>query len=170
MNKLLLALLFFSSHNYAFAEENWSLIGDTRLITRGEIVWGHQFGFMKSLSQCGDYDILLVSWSSDISDGQLKAFEGNDAYLQINIDGETLKDELEFTLMNAGKFDSMEIGYFGAIVNSDTLVERLKQSSKVKLTFTEPKSLLKILDIQSDSFKTKGLNSSYSLLDNSCPK
>ena len=64
----------------------------------------------------------------------------------------------------------MEIGYFGAIVNSDTLVERLKQSSKVKLTFTEPKSLLKILDIQSDSFKTKGLNSSYSLLDNSCPK
>ena len=169
MNKLLATLflsicLIGSSH----AEENWSLIGDSRLITRGEIVWGHQFGFMKDLSIC-DYDILLVSWSSDISDGQLKAFKGNDAYLQINIDGEVLKDELEFTLITVGKLDSMEIGYFGAIVNSDTFVERLKQSSKVELTFTKPKSLLKILDIQSDSFKTEGLNSSYSLLDNSCP-
>ena len=169
MNKLLATLflsicLIGSSH----AEENWSLIGDSRLITRGEIVWGHQFGFMKDLSIC-DYDILLVSWSSDISDGQLKAFKGNDAYLQINIDGEALKDELEFTLITVGKLDSMEIGYFGAIVNSDTFVERLKQSSKVELTFTKPKSLLKILDIQSDSFKTEGLNSSYSLLDNSCP-
>ena len=169
MNKLIVTLfisigLIGSSH----AEENWNLIGDSRLITRGEIVWGHQFGFMKDLSIC-DYDILLVSWSSDISDGQLKAFEGNDAYLQINIDGEALKDELEFTLITVGKLDSMEIGYFGAIVNSDTFVERLKQSSKVELTFTKPKSLLKILDIQSDSFKTEGLNSSYSLLDNSCP-
>ena len=63
----------------------------------------------------------------------------------------------------------MKVGYFGAIVNSDTFIEKLKQSSKVELTFTKPKSLLKILDIQSDSFKTKGLNSSYSLLDNSCP-
>ena len=169
MNKLIVTLfisigLIGSSH----AEENWNLIGDSRLITRGEIVWGHQFGFMKDLSIC-DYDILLVSWSSDISDGQLKAFEGNDAYLQINIDGEALKDELEFTLITVGKLDSMEIGYFGAIVNSDTFVERLKQSLKVELTFTKPKSLLKILDIQSDSFKTEGLNSSYSLLDNSCP-
>jgi len=169
VNKLLVTLflsigLIGSSH----AEENWSLIGDSRLISRGEIVWGHQFGFMKDLSIC-DYDILLVSWSSDTSDGQLKAFEGNDAYLQINIDGEALKDELEFTLITVGKLNSMEIGYFGAIVKSDTFVERLKQSSKVELTFTKPKSLLKILDIQSDSFKTKGLNSSYSLLDNSCP-
>ena len=169
MNKLLLTLfLSIGFIGSPHAEENWSLIGDSRLITRGEIVWGHQFGFMKDLSIC-DYDILLVSWSSDISDGQLKAFEGNDAYLQINIDGEVLKDELEFTLITVGKLDSMEIGYFGAIVNSDTFVERLKQSSKVELTFTKPKSLLKILDIQSDSFKTEGLNSSYSLLDNSCP-
>ena len=127
MNKLLVTLflsigLIGSSH----AEENWSLIGDSRLISRGEIVWGHQFGFMKDLSIC-DYDILLVSWSSDTSDGQLKAFEGNDAYLQINIDGEALKDELEFTLITVGKLNSMEIGYFGAIVKSDTFVERLKQ-------------------------------------------
>ena len=169
MNKLLLTLLLFIGLiGNTYAEENWSLIGDTRLVSRGEIVWGHQFGFMKDLSIC-DYDILLISWSSFISDGQLKAFEGNDAYLQINIDGEILKDELEFTLMSAGKFDSMEVGYFGAIVNSDTFIEKLKQSSKVELTFTKPKSLLKILDIQSDSFKTEGLNSSYSLLDNSCP-
>ena len=55
------------------------------------------------------------------------------------------------------------------VPRSDTFIEKLKQSSKVELTFTKPTSLLKILDIQSDSFKTEGLNSSYSLLDNSCP-
>ena len=169
--KKTLALMFISLGliGNSYAEENWNLIGDTRLITRGEIVWGHQFGFMKDLNLC-DYDILLVSWSSGISNGQLKEFEGNDAYLQINIDGEVLKNELEFTLMTAGAFDSLEIGYFGAIVNSDSFIERLKQSSNVELTFKKPKNLLKILDIQSDSFKTKGLNNSYSLLDNSCPK
>ena len=37
----------------SFAEENWSLIDDKRLITHGDIVWGHQFGFMKDLSLCG---------------------------------------------------------------------------------------------------------------------
>ena len=170
MKKLLLTLLIsLGLIGNPYAEENWSLIGDSRLITRGEIVWGHQFGFMKDLSIC-DYDILLVSWSSDISEGKLKEFEGKDAYFQINIDGEVLKDELEFTLITTGALDSMEIGYFGAIINSDSFIERLKQSSNVKLTFTKPKSLLKILDIQSDSFKTKGLNESYSSLDNSCPK
>ena len=168
MRKLLLVLLLLSSINTSFAEENWNLIGDSRLITRGEIVWGHQFGFMKDSSLC-DNDILLISWSSDISKGKLKAFEGNDAYLQINIDGEVLKDELEFTLITAGAFDSMEIGYFGAIVKSESFIEKLKQSSRIELTFTKPKSLLRILDIKSDYFNTEGLNKSYSLLDNSCP-
>ena len=168
MKKLLLVLLLLSSINTSFAEENWNLIGDSRLITRGEIVWGHQFGFMKDSSLC-DNDILLISWSSDISKGKLKAFEGNDAYLQINIDGEVLKDELEFTLITAGAFDSMEIGYFGAIVKSESFIEKLKQSSRIELTFTKPKSLLRILDIRSDYFNTEGLNKSYSLLDNSCP-
>ena len=168
MKKLLLLVLLLSSTNTSFAEDNWNLIGDSRLITRGEIVWGHQFGFMKDSSLC-DNDILLISWSSDISKGKLKAFEGNDAYLQINIDGEVLKDELEFTLITAGAFDSMEIGYFGAIVKSESFIEKLKQSSRIELTFTKPKSLLRILDIKSDYFNTEGLNKSYSLLDNSCP-
>ena len=152
----------------SFAEENWSLIDDTRLITRGDIVWGHQFGFMKDLSLCG-YDVMLLSWSSDISNGELKKFEGEDAYVQINMDGEVLDQELEFTLMFAGDFGSMEVGYFGAIVKSESFIEKLKQSSRVELTFTEPKKLLKILDIKTDSFKTEGLNISYSKLDNSCP-
>ena len=107
MKKLLLTLLIsLGLIGNPYAEENWSLIGDSRLITRGEIVWGHQFGFMKDLSIC-DYDILLVSWSSDISEGKLKEFEGKDAYFQINIDGEVLKDELEFTLITTGALDSM---------------------------------------------------------------
>ena len=164
----LLLVLLLSSINTSFAEDNWNLLGDSRLITRGEIVWGHQFGFMKDLSIC-DYDILLVSWSSDISEGKLKEFEGKDAYLQLNIDGEILEEELEFTLMLAGAFDSMEIGYFGAIVKSESFIEKLKQSSRIELTFTKPKSLLRILDIKSDYFNTEGLNKSYSLLDNSCP-
>ncbi len=112
---------------------------------------------------------MLVSWSSDISEGKLKEFEGNDAYLQINIDGEVLKDELEFTLITAGPLGSMEVGYFGAIVKSESFIEKLKQSSRIELTFTKPKSLLRILDIKSDYFNTEGLNKSYSLLDNSCP-
>ena len=168
MKKLLLLVLLLSSINTSFAEDNWNLIGDSRLITRGEIVWGHQFGFMKDLSLC-DNDILLISWSSDISKGKLKEFEGKDAYLQLNIDGEILEEELEFTLMLAGAFDSMEVGYFGAIVKSESFIEKLKQSSRIELTFTKPKSLLRILDIKSDYFNTEGLNKSYSLLDNSCP-
>ena len=164
----ILIVLLLSSINTSFAEENWNLIGDSRLITRGEIVWGHQFGFMKDLSIC-DYDILLVSWSSDISEGKLKEFEGKDAYFQINIDGEILEEELEFTLITAGALDSMEIGYFFAIVNSESFIKKLKQSSRIELTFTKPKSLLRILDIKSDYFNTEGLNKSYSLLDNSCP-
>ena len=121
----LLLVLLLSSINTSFAEENWNLIGDSRLITRGEIVWGHQFGFMKDSSLC-DNDILLISWSSDISKGKLKEFEGKDAYLQLNIDGEILEEELEFTLMLAGALDSMEVGYFGAIVKSESFIEKLK--------------------------------------------
>ena len=169
MKKILaLIIMSFGLTFQSFAEENWSLIDETRLITRGEIVWGHQFGFMKDLSLCG-YDVMLLSWSTDISNGKLKKFEGKDAYVQINIDGEVLDQELEFTLMFAGDFDSMEVGYFGAIVKSESFIEKLKQSSRVEIAFTEPKNLLKILDIKSDSFKTKGLNKSYFLLDNSCP-
>lgn len=152
----------------SFAEENWSLIDDKRLITRGDIVWGHQFGFMKDLSLCG-YDVMLLSWSSDISNGELKKLEGKDAYVQINMDGEVLDQELEFTLMFAGDFGSMEVGYFGAIVKSESFIEKLKQSSRVELTFSKPNNLTKILDIKTDSFNTKGLNQSYTLLDNSCP-
>jgi hypothetical protein len=152
----------------SIADENWSLIEDTRLITRGDIVWGHQFGFMKDLSLCG-YDVMLLSWSTDISDGKLKEFEGKDAYVQINMDGEVLDQELEFTLMFAGDFGSMEVGYFGAIVKSESFIEKLKQSSRVELTFSKPNNLTKILDIKTDSFITEGLNKSYSMLDNSCP-
>ena len=169
MKELLsLILLSIGLTSYSMAEENWTLIDETRLITRGDIVWGHQFGFMKDLGLCG-YDVMLLSWSSDISNGELKKFEGKDAYVQIDIDGEVLDQELEFTLMFAGDFGSMEIGYFGAIVKSESFIEILKQSSRVELTFTKPKKLVKILDIKTDSFNTKGLDQSYALLDNSCP-
>ena len=169
MKKLItLILISISLTSNSIADENWSLIEDTRLITRGDIVWGHQFGFMKDLSLC-DYDILLLSWSSDISDGKLKEFEGKDAYVQINMDGEVLDQELEFTLMFAGDFGSMEVGYFGAIVKSESFIKKLKQSSKIELTFSKPNKLIKILDIKTDSFKTEGLDESYSMLDNSCP-
>ena len=150
------------------AEDNWNLIDDTRLITHGDIVWGHQFGFMKNLRFC-DSDILLVSWSSGISDGEMKKLEGEDVYFKIKIDGEELDQELQFTLMFAGEMFSLEVGYFGAIVESDSFIDQLKQSSRVELTITKPKQLLKILDITTDSFKTKGLDLSYSMLDNSCP-
>ena len=169
MKKILtLIILFVGLNSNSIAEENWSLIDETRLITRGEIVWGHQFGFMKDLSLCG-YDVMLLSWSSDISNGELKKLEGKDAYVQINMDGEVLDQELEFTLMFAGDFDSMEVGYFGAIVKSESFIEKLKQSSRVELSFSKPNNLVQILDIKSDSFNTKGLDQSYDLLDNSCP-
>ena len=169
MKKLItLILISISLTSNSIADENWSIIEDKRLITRGEIVWGHQFGFMKDLSLC-DYDILLLSWSSDISDGKLKEFEGKDAYVQINMDGEVLDQELEFTLMFAGNFGSMEVGYFGAIVKSESFIKKLKQSSKIELTFSKPNKLIKILDIKTDSFKTEGLDEYYSMLDNSCP-
>ena len=169
MKKLLsVILLSIGLTSYCVAEENWTMIDETRLITRGDIVWGHQFGFMKDLSLCG-YDVMLLSWSTDISNGKLKKFEGKDAYVQINIDGEVLDQELEFTLMFAGDFDSMEVGYFGAIVKSESFIEKLKQSSRVELSFSKPNNLIQILDIKSDSFNTKGLDQSYALLDNSCP-
>ncbi|MDA9801265.1 hypothetical protein N9C88_02355 [Candidatus Pseudothioglobus singularis] len=169
MKKLItLILISISLTSNSIADENWSLIEDTRLITRGDIVWGHQFGFMKDLSLCG-YDVMLLSWSTDISDGKLKEFEGKDAYVQINMDGEVLDQELEFTLMFAGDFGSMEVGYFGAIVKSESFIKKLKQSSKIELTFSKPNKLIKILDIKTDSFKTEGLDESYSMLDNSCP-
>ena len=169
MKKILaLIMLSFGLTFQSFAEENWSLIDDTRLITHGEIVWGHQFGFMKNLRFC-DSDILLVSWSSGISDGEMKKLEGEDVYFKIKIDSEELDEELQFTLMFAGEMFLLEVGYFGAIIKSESFIERLKQSSRVELTVTEPKKLLEILDITTDSFKTQGLDKSYSTLDNSCP-
>ena len=169
MKKILtLIILFVGLNSNSIAEENWSLIDDTRLITHGEIVWGHQFGFMKNLRFC-DSDILLVSWSSGISDGEMKKLEGEDVYFKIKIDGEELDEELQFTLMFAGEMFLLEVGYFGAIIKSESFIERLKQSSRVELTFTEPQRLIEILDIETDSFNTKGLDQSYALLDNSCP-
>ena len=169
MKKILaLIMLSFGLTFQSFAEENWRLIDDTRLITHGEIVWGHQFGFMKNLRFC-DSDILLVSWSSGISDGEMKKLEGEDVYFKIKIDSKELDEELQFTLMFAGEMFLLEVGYFGAIIKSESFIERLKQSSRVELTFTEPKKLIEILDITSDSFRTEGLDESYSMLDNSCP-
>ena len=169
MKKILtLIILFVGLNSNSIAEENWSLIDDTRLITHGEIVWGHQFGFMKNLRFC-DSDILLVSWSSGISDGEMKKLEGEDVYFKIKIDDEELDEELQFTLMFSGEMFLLEVGYFGAIIKSESFTEKLKQSSRVELTVTEPKKLLEILDITTDSFKTQGLDKSYSTLDNSCP-
>ena len=169
MKKILtLILLFVGLNSNSIAEENWSLIDDTRLITHGEIVWGHQFGFMKNLRFC-DSDILLVSWSSGISDGEMKKLEGEDVYFKIKIDSEELDEELQFTLMFAGEMFLLEVGYFGAIIKSEAFVEKLKQSSRVELSFSKPNNLIQILDIKSDSFNTKGLDQSYALLDNSCP-
>ena len=169
MKKILtLIILFVGLNSNSIAEENWSLIDDTRLITHGEIVWGHQFGFMKNLRFCNS-DILLVSWSSGISDGEMKKLEGEDVYFKIKIDSEELDEELQFTLMFAGEMFLLEVGYFGAIIKSESFIERLKQSSRIELTFTEPERLIEILDIKTDSFNTKGLDQSYDLLDNSCP-
>ena len=169
MKKLLsLILLSIGLTSNSMAEDNWNLIDDTRLITHGDIVWGHQFGFMKNLRFC-DSDILLVSWSSGISDGEMKKLEGEDVYFKIKIDGEELDEELQFTLMFAGEMFLLEVGYFGAIVESDSFIEQLKKSSRVELTIVKPSKLLKILDIKTDSFKTEGLDQSYSMLDNSCP-
>ena len=169
MKKLLsLILLSIGLTSNSMAEDNWSLIDDTRLITHGEIVWGHQFGFIRDIRFC-DSDFLLVSFSSDISNGKMKEFEGQDAYFKLKIDGEELDQELQFTLMFAGEMFSLEVGYFGAIVESDSFIEQLKKSSRVELTIVKPNKLLKILDIKTDSFKTEGLDQSYSMLDNSCP-
>ena len=115
---------------------------------------------MKNLRFC-DSDILLVSWSSGISDGEMKKLEGDDVYFKIKIDSEELDEELQFTLMFAGEMFLLEVGYFGAIIKSESFIERLKQSSRVELTFTEPKKLVEILDITSDSFRTEGLDEAY---------
>ncbi len=51
------------------AEDNWSLIDDTRLITHGEIVWGHQFGFIRDVRFCDSEDRInrLLSTKNKVS-------------------------------------------------------------------------------------------------------
>ena len=75
---------------FAAGAQDWEVIGTglIRYTTHGQVVHGHQFGFVKPPRQC-DADVLWLSWSSHHPEAP--TIRGADAVFAADVDGTKFK-------------------------------------------------------------------------------
>ena len=150
--------LIFQTWSIAAAASDWEVTGTDliRYSTHGEMVHGHQFGFVKLPGRC-DVDILWLSWSS-YNPAALSA-KGANAIFAADVDGTKFKMEVRAKIAKT-PWSILTIVAFSDFVAGPGLIELLKSGSKITLTIDGPESVNKLFDIKSDVFSLKGFGPS----------
>lgn len=126
-----------------------------RYISNGNVVHGHQFGFIKKENNC-DQDLMWISWSG-IEKG-IERFKGVDAAIQFRV-GET-KFQLEIPLIATYQANpSKTVVAFSNFVAGEKLMSLLENEEQIELTIVSPEQLRKKFDVATDTFSLNGFAS-----------
>ena len=143
--------------SFTAGAEDWKITGTdlVRYSTHGQIVHGHQFGFVKPPGRC-DTDVIWLSWSSHTPEA-LSA-KGADAVFAANVDGTQFK--IGVRARTAGHLTpNLIVVAFSDFIAGPKLIELLKSSNQITLTIDGPDSIAKLFDIKSDVFSLDGFGS-----------
>jgi len=157
---LLLSSCLFSA---SYATEIWeykdwetAIVGDNfvRYMTHGQAVWGHEFGFIRSVGQCDAPESLWLTFSTYEDD--LSGLEGATLSASFTVDGQAF--EMNLPVLGVQKFTpTMSIAFFTNIAVSDELRRALMNGNEVSVEFVAPQNLVAKFDIPQDTFSLAGI-------------
>jgi len=157
------------AENDEWSHKEWSV--DTplderiRYMTHGTVVWGHQFGFLKSIGDCKN-DLLWISLSSSFD--KVKDFQGKDIIFKLDIDGTTLEIETQLNSAHKKPPLSYSIMYFQKYDLGNDFIDLLKKGHELKLTVVKPEQFAKYLDVNSEVFSLNGFIASRLKAEEHC--
>ena len=160
MQHLIIASTFYGALPLAWSEDQvtdpWEIISyDSRFIysAHGEAVYGHKFGFVKTAGHCQS-DILYINWSTP--EGAVKEFEGVDATINFNVDGERF--QLKVPLLSTFEYlpNVLTLVTFSNYQAGGRMIDLLKHGRSIEVAINSPVELRQLMDVRSDSFSLEG--------------
>lgn len=122
-----------------------------RYTSHGNIIYGHEFGFIKKVGN--NADMLWISWST--SEDGLEQFKGKNCTFLIDIDGELF--EVELCMVGVYELTTLTtVVFFTNGIASPKLIKALEEGEQVNIEIVGPKKILDYFDISSDSFRLEG--------------
>jgi len=135
--------------------KNWSVSSQdkvVRFITNGDVVHGHQFGFIKKAGNCNQ-DLLWISWST--YEKGIEGFKGGDAAIRFRVGDAQF--QLDIPLITVHHFTpTFTVLAFTNLVVGDELISILEKGRKIEVTIISPAGLSGKLDIPTDDFSLNG--------------
>ena len=139
----------------SFEHKDWSVLSldwGVKYSSNGRMVHGHEFGFVKRPSSCGQ-DLFWISWSATSND--VREVVKNGATVRLDVDGTIINLEMP-TGYTYNLTERLTIFSLSGLVATDKLVSLLLNGSKVHVSIGGPVALLNELDIYSDTFSLEG--------------
>ncbi|MCK5305724.1 MAG: hypothetical protein KAJ66_01155 [Candidatus Omnitrophica bacterium] len=122
-----------------------------RYASHGNIIYGHEFGFIKKAGN--NVDMLWISWST--SEDGLEQFKGKNCTFLIDIDGELF--EVELCMVGVYELTTLTtVVFFTNGIASPKLIKALEEGELANIEIVGPKKILDYFDIPSDSFNIDG--------------
>ena len=141
----------------SWESKNWSVSGDSQdkdvyYIANGDVVHGHEFGFIKKAGNCNQ-DLLWISWTT-YKKG-IDSFKGNDAGIQFRISDAQF--QLGIPLIAVVHVSPpLTVVIFSNFLAGDKWISLLKKGAAITVTIKSPKELVSKFDITTDSFSLNG--------------
>ena len=152
-----------------WSNKDWSVEkqgGRVFYTTHGQAVWGHRFGFVKTVGACAG-DMLWVEFSSDTK--KVDQFQGKIITFNIDVDGMTT--EVKAPMAFVAPLDASELTIVMTFTNieaSSELIRMVTKGHKAALKIVAPKELMKFLDVKQDSFSLEGFLASRVMAKEFC--
>lgn len=139
--------------------------GEYRYTTNGEIVHGHEFGFIVYRSSCST-NILWLTISTN--EKGLSEHIGDDVKISISVDGQ-LGAIIETPLASVYKFtSSMDIALFTNFVASERFINALKKGKTVGFGIVGPKEISSKFDVPMENFSLSGFSAHHVKAKEAC--
>jgi len=146
----------FASDTWEYKDWETSIVGDNfvRYITHGSAVWGHEFGFIRSIGQCDAPESLWLTFSTYEDD--LNGLEGGTLEATFTVDEQAF--QMKLPVLGVQKFTpTMSIAFFTNIAVPSALRQALMNGNEVSVEFVAPQPLVAKFDIPMDTFSLSGI-------------
>lgn len=153
---IILSASSYATETWEYKDWETAIVGDNfvRYMTHGQAVWGHEFGFIRSVGQCDAPESLWLTFSTYEDD--LNDLKGATLDAVFIVDGQAF--EMSLPVLGVQKFTpTMSIAFFTNIAVSGELRRALKNGNEVSVEFVAPQNLVAKFDIPQDTFSLAGI-------------
>jgi hypothetical protein len=128
-----------------------------RSITHGQMVWGHEFGIIRSKQKCNQ-NLLWLTWST--YEKNLEKYKGKEVEFLIKIDKTSFN--IKADIKTVFQFSSlMDVALFTNFVINDNFINLLKKGSTMEISIVSPQEIAKQFDIKNEIFSLDGFVANY---------